>query len=286
MSRIIISFAIMLLYIVPAKGEIILSEILSNEPSNRVLLEWIELYNNSVNQVDLHDYLLMDDDDTLNFPVGTIVLPYTYTVLCRRLEPSDGSDCFEYYWGDSSGVWGDAAIEDYTAYEVNITLTNSAGELYLLNSDSLIIDQYNWDTPSDDGRSVERDDVDNLGSSWHPCYDPAGSTPGHENSEKPTDNEEIYFQIEPQLISLSGVNRTFAISYAVPGNSKVSLTIYDDSAYKTAELLDEVNSPFGLVEWNAVDDNNRPLSPGLYIVSFKVEGSINKQSNIPVVIAP
>jgi len=169
-------------------SEIVLSEILSNEPSNRVLLEWLEVYNNSSEQ-----------------------MSYAYAVLCRRLEPLDDSDCFEYHWGDSTGVWGDAEYEDYVVYEVGISLLNSSGTVILLTDDNQVVDQYTWNQSSDDGRSIERDDVTNLFSSWHACYDPAGSTPGKENSSKPDYNQNYCFEVSPQLRSLSENDRIILI---------------------------------------------------------------------------
>jgi len=270
----------------PLNSEIVLSEILSNEPSNRVLLEWLELYNNDSEQIDLFNYQLIENEDTITFPEGSLIPPYAYAVLCRRLEPLDSSDCFEYHWGDSSGVWGDAEGEDYVVYEVGISLLNNSGTVILLTDDNQVVDQYTWNQSSDDGRSIERDDVTDLFSSWHACYDPAGSTPGKENSSKPADNHNYIFEVSSQLRSLSGNDRIITISYAVPAGSRISLDVYDDTACKRATILEDTDLTFDLVTWSLTDNDGRLLSPGLYFVSFKAEGTVNIQKNIPLVIAP
>jgi len=97
-------------------AEIILSEVLANEPSNRVLLEWFEVYNNADTVINLQNYTFVKNDDTLAIPGGATVNPNSYAVLCRRLEPLNGSDCFEYYWGDSSGTWGGYSRGKFSRY--------------------------------------------------------------------------------------------------------------------------------------------------------------------------
>jgi hypothetical protein len=269
-----------------AVGEIIFSEILSNEPESRVLLEWLEVYNDNPFTVDLSDYVLVEGEDSLTFPEGLSIPVFSYVVLCRRLEPVDGSDCFEYHWGDSSDVWGDSPSEDYMALQMGITLGNNSGDICLLNGDGQLIDQYTWEQPSDDGRSVERDDVSDLLSLWHPCYDPDGSTPGRPNSPKPADQQEYLFDVSPQILSLSGPERFVNISYAAPTGTEISILVYDGSARKRSVLLENSQSPFGTIIWQGLDDGGKQLPPGLYLISFLVGGSIDSHKVIPVVISP
>lgn len=269
-----------------ASGEVVLSEILSNEPGNRVLLEWLEIYNNNPFAVDLGDYVFLEGEDSLSLPEGSLVPAYSYAVLCRRLQPVSDSDCFEYHWGDSSGVWGDSPSEDYKAFEVGITLTNDSGEVYLLGGEGQVVDYYSWSQPSDDGRSMERDDINDPLSLWHPCYDPAGSTPGRANSQRPTDQQEYFLEVIPRVISLSGPERSVSISYAAPAGAEISILVYDDSARKRVVLLENSQSPFGVIIWQGLNDSGRQLPPGLYLISFLVSGSINSHKVIPLVISP
>jgi len=269
-----------------AFGELILSEILSNEPSNRVLLEWIEVYNDNAIDIDLHDYLLIEGDDTLSFIGGSSVEAGSYAVICRRLEPEDSSDCFEHHWGDSSGVWGDAPTENYAAFELGFTLVNSSGAIYLLKSTGEGVDHYIWDQASDDGRSVERNNVTDVFSGWHACFDVAGSTPGRPNSILPETEDNYFLEIIPQIVSVSSAERIITISYAAPSGTKISLYIYDDSALKKATLEDNSSNSLGRIDWDLTDDKGELLTPGLYFISFQAEGAIIAQKTVPVVISP
>ncbi|MCP4582617.1 MAG: lamin tail domain-containing protein [candidate division Zixibacteria bacterium] len=269
-----------------AFGDLVLSEILANEPGSRVLLEWIELYNNSPLQIDMGDYLLVENDDTLTIPPGSLIDAESYAVICRRLVPSDGSDCYEYHWGDSSGVWGDSPLENYQAYELGLTLSNGSGSVYLLTSAGFGIDHYIWNRSSSDGRSVERDDVADEMSSWHECYATEGSTPGKTNSLKPNEESNYFLEITPQAASLSGIEPAITISYAAPTGTRISLFVYDDTALKRVTLADKSDNPLGRIIWNLKDDNDHLLQPGLYFILFQAEDKINAQKSIPVVISP
>ncbi len=269
-----------------AFGELILSEILANEPSNRVMLEWIEVYNDNLGEIDLHDYLLIEGDDTLSFTDGSSVGAGDYAVICRRLVPVNGSDCFEYHWGDSSGVWGDSPKENYAAYELSFTLSNGSGSVYLMKSTGEGVDHYIWDQSSDDGRSVERNNVTDPLSGWHECYDADGSTPGQPNSFLPETEDNYFLEVIPQIVSLSSTEHTVTISYAAPSGTKINLYIYDDSALKKVTLEDDSSKSLGQIFWNLTDSDGSQLAPGLYFVLFQAEGAINAQKTVPVVISP
>ncbi len=270
----------------PVSSEIIISEILANEPSNRVLLEWFEIYNDSNLSINFQDYTIVENDDTLEIPDDAIISADSYVVFCRRLEPADGSDCFEYHWGDSSGTWGDSPDEDYTVYEVNMTLSNSSGSIYIIRDDSIGIDHYIWDESSDDGRSVERDFVLDPFSGWHECYDPKGSTPGRENSTEPSDDNRYFLSVEPQAISLSRHDGIVNIIYGAPSGTEVTIYIYDDTSLRRRILIEESDNSVDEVIWNLQDDGGEILPPGLYFLSFRTAGTISVQKSVPIAIAP
>ena len=268
-----------------ARSGILLSEILANEPGRRVLLEWLEVFNNGTDTVDLYSCYFIVGDDTLSPPENSPIAPFTYAVLCRRLEPRDGSDCFEYFWGDSSGTWGDSPSEDYPAYELGMSLSNSSGSIYLLDSTFTGLDDYSWDHSADDARSVERDDVTDPFSGWHDCYNEEGFTPGRPNSEKPSEEKNYFLEILPKTVRLSDTNSAINITYATPSGTEVNFYIYDDSSLKCATLMEEGES-FGQFSWNLSDDNSRRLPPGLYFILFRTSGELSVNKTLPVVISP
>lgn len=268
-----------------ACADLILSEVLSNEPGSRVLLEWVEVFNNGPLAIDLADYSIVEGPDTLRLSGGSGLAPGVFAVLCRRLLPLSGSDCFESRWGDSSGVWGDSPGENYPAYEIGIILANASGSIYLLDADDYVADQFHWSSASDDGRSEERDDLADVFSAWHACFDPTGSTPGKENSTRPADDSGIYLDVSPKIISLSAPDQTITISYGVNSGSKVSLEVYDDSGRSRRTISEDSEIPYGIIYWSPAADGRR-YAPGLYIIVFKSTGATETRKSIPVALCP
>jgi hypothetical protein len=261
---------------------------LSNEPGGRVRLEWIEIYNQSSSEINLGDYILVADGDTNYLADGIFLNPYGYTVLARQLIPDDGSDAFESYWGDSSGVWGDADFENYIALDINMTLSNNSGNVTLMSIENEVIDEVSWDAASDDGRSIERNDVNDLNSGWHDCYDPEGSTPGRVNSQIPQNGEESFsVTIDPIVISINIDGfEDFFIDVVTPPATKLTVKIFDETGYKVKSLVDNSETSVLRIGWDGKDDQGRYLSPGIYIISFVLSGRSNEAKNYPIIIAP
>jgi hypothetical protein len=268
------------------QSQIVISEVLANEPGSRVYLEWIEIYNNGDRQDSLKQYQLVDGNDTLAFSDTLTIASDDYAVICRRLLPIDGSDCFEYHWGDSSGVWGDSPIENYPAFTMPIALSNSSGDIYLLDSLDQVIDQCHWRTACADGQSLERDDVLNLSSGWHPCSDSTGSTPGKANSPLPPVLPDSLFIIDNKVVSLSSDQPFFTISYAFPSGTKTSISIYDDSGRRRCILADNSSEIRGAISWQCQNNNGDKLPPGLYLLKLHTIGPLNLSKTYPLVIAP
>jgi len=281
--------AVILLQILTSSaiGQVTLSEILSNEPAGRVRLEWIEVYNRSQTEIDLGAYILVVDSDTTIFDSGTYISGESFAVVARQPLPDNGSDSFESYWGDSSGVWGDAPDEEYLLLDGAFTLGNSSGSVCLLDTAGIIIDQYNWDLVSDDGRSVEKDDLSRDFATWHNCYHPDGSTPGNTNSIVPAGGGQAFeISIDPKIVSRSSGEGAFHISILIPSGTKVSVDIFDDSGLKRTGLGDEIASSVTQLDWAATDDLGHKLKPGVYIIDFSLTGQKNSHKSVPVVIAP
>jgi len=270
-------------------GQITLSEVLSNEPGGRVRLEWIEIYNRLPSDLDLHGFQLIVNGDTTRFPSGTIAGGETYIVIARQPIADNGSDSFEAYWGDSSGVWGDGEGETYRVYQGNVQLSNNSGSVTLADSAGQFLDQFNWNAASDDGRSAEKDDISLDFTSWHKCFDPGGSTPGEANSIVPDGGAESFSaEIAPKLIStgVGGPADRFSISIIVPSNATVSVEVFDDSGARRKTLAENVRTPLFEIAWDGSDNAGGFLSPGVYIVAISLSGQKTEHKFIPVVIAP
>ena len=231
---------------------------------------------------------MISDSDTSYFPGGTFIGPYGYVILARQLVPDNGSDSFESFWGDSSGVWGDSDLENYTALDVDITLSNSSGNVALLTLNHILLDDYEWEAASDDGRSIERDDVSHYNSGWHDSYDPSGSTPGRENSGIPPGGEEVFrVGINPVVLSIEGNDfDVFSIDVVIPPATELTVSVFDETGYKVKTLLENSATTVRQLGWDGRDDNGRILSPGIYIICLRLSGGRGDSKNYPVIIAP
>ncbi|NLI15151.1 MAG: lamin tail domain-containing protein [candidate division Zixibacteria bacterium] len=283
--KMIISHSVLILALLTtaARAEIVISEVMANEPGNRILLEWVEIYNNGHYPQRLDQYRLIVNGDTLDWPTMIWLEPRAYVVLCRRLLPQNGSDCFEYRWGDSSGVWGDYELEHYQATEINISLPNSSGDIFLIDSLNRIIDECHWQSACDDGHSYERNDEDDFFSGWHCNAESLGCTPGRGNSTL-IDINRFTFKLYNNSASYN--SGCFYIEYWVPAGTNSSLLVYDDTGRRKAVIINDYNYCYNKLIWFCRDEENHYLSPGLYFFKLNMSGMINRSELYPVVITP
>ncbi len=181
----LIAFVSVLSFASAPVADVIVNEVLANEPGSSVTLEWLELYNNSPNLAQLSLYQLQNGAKSI--PLSDTLTGYGYLVICRRLLPSSGSASFEARWGNNSGVWGDdPVLENYPVVEKGISLKNDQDTVGLVVAGQLT-SEIGWVLAGKDGFSWERKTPNS--SVVGQCIDPAGSTPGRENSLIPLPND-------------------------------------------------------------------------------------------------
>jgi len=176
-------FALVLCLTCTASADLVVSEVLANEPGGETSLEWIELYNTSSALSNFVYYELRVTSGTQDtvFRPSLIVGGGEYLVFCRD------EVRFEEHWGDSSGVWSDSLpLESYDTYEIPIRLSNSGGRAALYDLTTVppsLISELVWPESVQDGYSWER--VHWSGNTIGQSVDPSGSTPGAINSITP-----------------------------------------------------------------------------------------------------
>ena len=70
-------------------------------------------------------------------------------------------------------------------------------------------------------------------------------------------------------------NPTTNISFSIPEESNVELSIYNAKGQKVKSIADEsYESGSHLVKWDGRDDSNKPVSSGIYLYKLKVNGKI------------
>jgi hypothetical protein len=73
-------------------------------------------------------------------------------------------------------------------------------------------------------------------------------------------------------------NPTTTISYRLPANDNVELTIYDQLGRQIRKLVNEKQTTgFHQTEWNGLDDNGKEVSSGIYFYQLKANGSIESR---------
>jgi gliding motility-associated-like protein len=175
----------LIIVVLTAQGQIIINEVLVNEPGSLTSLEWIELFNNSNNSISLDSYTI-DIGNTLsiNLPDAVTLESNEYFIICRRLFEINGSSGFESYWGDSSGIWGDSEFESLIQqpFETSFVLTNNGG-LIKLYENSIEVSSFTWENGGDDAVSWERKYPDS--NYFYQSNANIGSSPGIINSVTP-----------------------------------------------------------------------------------------------------
>jgi hypothetical protein len=266
-------------------AEIVLSEILANEPGDTLELEWIELYNSGDDTLSLGLYKVIACGDTIDLPQSNIN-PQAYLVIVRKLTSENGRPSFESRWGDGSGYWGDVPEEYYWAIESEFVLTNNSGSVTIVDSSGAELDCFEWFAASPDGISVERTSIDPPDTVWHLSSDPSGGTPGRLNSpvELPVDRD-VEFSIEPRIIHLSR-QEWFRITISSPVGDHGLVEAFDDTGRRVLVLFDAMTGDGELVLWNGWDRELGKMAPGIYIIRATISGSAEVAKAIPVVIAP
>ncbi len=151
------TLVIILLLSQSLSAKLIINEVLSNEPASSTTLEWIELYNDSNSSVQLSEYTLVVDTNTILLP-ALFIEPNSYIIICKRLFSIANEPSFESYWGNDSKIWGDTDYELAIVEPIEVSfsiLKNDTGTIQLLQQGNLV-SFFKWEEKSEDGTSWER----------------------------------------------------------------------------------------------------------------------------------
>jgi hypothetical protein len=283
----------MLLMPALAHGELLLSEIMSNEPGSQTQLEWIEVYNPTDLPVELSEYEVTIGGDSARALYDTSLVPHSYAILARKLCDESGGSAFESRWGDSSGYWGDSPVELILAVELEMALTNESGRVVLSRQDGSFADSCAWSEPCPDGVSLERESVTLPSSAWHHSVDPLGSTPGRANSRPGQfDHGKSYVDVTPRIARRESEN-SFKIEFSLlDGAEELTIEILDDTGRRIKLLYQGKYlylGPAGIpaeIYWDCRNARGNLVTPGIYIIHVSISGDDNFTKSIPVVVAP
>jgi hypothetical protein len=270
---------------IPAVPEVVINEVLANEPGSNTKLEWVELHNADAVEHDLEGWVFISKDDTTWFPAEAIIPAGGLLILARKLlsDPPD-SISFEGWWGDRSGAWGDSPEENFPAIEAKMSLTNSGGTVSLFDLEQNV-QTFTWDQDCGDGVSMERVSADD--DIWLCCVDADRSTPGAKNSVSTTYSDAVKLTVEPNPFSPDGdgFQDQTLFRYTLPMESNLTIRIYDVRGRLVKTLVDDEPSVSGEILWDGKDEESRTVRIGIYIVLAEANGDSYSQKKTTVAVA-
>ncbi|MBK7140596.1 MAG: lamin tail domain-containing protein [bacterium] len=238
MKRSLLALLVVLGCAVSLNAGVLVNEALVNEPGTSVTLEWIEIFNDSSEALELNRCVLVVDGTNISLNGYGFLPANSYMIFCRRLIGTAGSPGFETVWGDSSGLWGDTPEEaGLRIAEETFSLPNNGGfiRLYLV---STLLSELTWSDIGGDGYSWERISASN--DAGVNSVDPTGSTPGRTNSVSP-----VSLDLELDSVwtnsSIGGADISVAIFNRGDDTAKVqSILLYRRQATDSTDTQDTI----------------------------------------------
>lgn len=270
---------------ISSTANVVINEVLANEPGSYTKLEWVELYNADSTELDLEGWAFICKDDTTLIPTGIIIPANGFLIIARRLlcDPPD-SVSFEGWWGDGSGIWGDSSVESFPAIEAKMSLTNTGDTISLVDPYKNV-QTFTWNQDCGDGISFER--VSSDEDIWLCCVAPDKSTPGKKNTMSTSYSNNIELSIGPNPFSPDGdgFQDEVAFSYILPMQSNLTIRIYDIKGRLIKTLIENEPQVSGEISWDGKDDENKTVRVGIYIVWAEAEGNSYSQKKATAVVA-
>ncbi len=261
-------------------GDLIVNEIMAGPSSGQA--EWIELYNPTNQTINISNWLMFETGGSriIADTCTALIKPGMYVVI------ADNDTIFTQY--------SYLSTPDTTR---KVFLTSSLGlnndgdmvkitDLFRTKIDSLYYsdDWYNPNLPGS-GRSLEKINPGlnpNDGKSWSSCTYPNGGSPGLRNS--------IYTNLQPTTSEITISPNPFSpdgdgwedftiINYKLQSNvSQVRMKIFDVKGRLIKTLLNnQASGSSGQIVYNGLDDENRKLRLGIYIVFIE---ALNDQNGV------
>lgn len=261
-ARVIIGFAVFFLVCGPGRSvnaDLIINEVMANEPGSQVTLEWIEIFNNSDSVKSLSNYTLEINGTLLLLP-DDVITGGQYYILCRRFATSGTVPGFEEIWGNNTGVWGDDLSKEF--YPINqltaMSLTNDTGQIILRFGGSTK-SSFVWNQNGADGVSWER--FSPTSATISNSTDPRGGTPGEMNSITPRRNDLSLVSLSAYPAGAGGTTLRFTVANS--GTDEIASSdlkfYYDldrDSVVNEGDLITTYSlfnlSPYDTIEFSDV----------------------------------
>ena len=257
-----------------SENSIVINEINYNSASNFDTEDWVELYNNSAEDIDLSGWKLKDDDSTnvFDFPVETRLGAGDFLVICNDVNDFTG------FFHDVSSVIGD----------MDFKFGNGGDEVRLYNNLGNLIDsvKFNdslpWPLKADGaGATLElkKPEYNNaIAESWIASED--HGTPGMKNSclltniESNIENHLNEFRLMQNYPN--PFNPTTTINYVIPKKGMVELSLFNLLGERVQQIVQE-NQSAG--KYSVLFDGSE-LSSGIYLYQLKINNNTTTRKMI------
>jgi P pilus assembly chaperone PapD len=261
-------------------GDLLVNEIMSSPSTG--LPEWIELYNPTSQTINIANWLMYEtggnviiaDTCTALIKPGSYVVIAEDTTIYSRWEYLRTPDSTQkVFFSGSLGLNNDGDM-----IKISDIFRTKIDSLYYSD------DWYNPNLPGS-GRSLEKINPGlnpNIAGSWSSCTFPNGGSPGVRNS--------IYTNLQPSTSEITISPNPFSpdgdgyedftiINYRLQSTvSQVRMKIYDVKGRLMKTLLNnKASGSSGQIVYNGLDDDNRKLRLGIYIVFIE---ALNDQNGV------
>lgn len=167
-----------------ASGELLIMEIMydpSTEMGSDYDLEWIEVYNNGTEIVNLSNFTINNKK-----VLGTKILPQTYLIIAKKLfsdKNQTKSGSFEAFYGNNDGVW-DNLDGNYLAVDAEAFSLGNAGGMVVLSKGQISVKANYSKSMGGDGKGHS---LELVNGEWLESKELYG-TPGRKNTADNTAN--------------------------------------------------------------------------------------------------
>ncbi len=251
--------------------EIVINEYLP-DPLPGKSEEWIELYNRSETPVDLAGWQIGDSVAQSFITEDVLVLPPgEFLVVCEQL------DAFTLVYPETAP----ARVVEVNGWR---TLNNTGDRIVLVDDFGYVVDSLRYAEMYGGERSIERIDPDGPSgnpANWWGSVDPAGATPGAENSTAVDYTDDLQVSISPNPFVRGSM---VEIHYGVPLLTMMSAAIYDLNGRMVKSLLEDEPVVSGMLVWEGADGHGLALPPGIYVAFFETEAGARRK--IPIAVRP
>ena len=285
-----------------SRNDIVINEILFNPISPGV--DYLELYNRSNKVIDLKEFMFGTIKQSFPNPPDTILkeicsesrimLPHSYVLLS-----TDKEIVMEQYLDADTDP-----NTDFLDVESFPSFPNEEGHVIICDKDRVPIDEMKYSDKMHydllsvtQGVALERVSSENPSmdeNNWHSAsFNVNYGTPGYKNSATTDINDKIEknkISIIPEIFSPDGDgdDDICSICYNVENlGCSLNIKVFNTDGLLIRNLFNNnLVSNEGVVHWDGSDDNNRSVTPGIYIIQaeiFDLKGNVARSRNVVVV---